>query len=51
MKLACVEISMDQSNGQNELAPKVLGLGFGLSVAMLIIMIRNKYDIPLNNKQ
>lgn len=50
MKLACVEISMDQSNGQNELAPKVLGLGFGLSVAMLI-MIRNKYDIPLNNKQ
>jgi len=32
MKLACVEISIDQSNGQNELTPKVLGLGFGVCV-------------------
>jgi hypothetical protein len=27
---------MDQSNDQNELAPKVLGLWFGVFVAMLI---------------
>lgn len=39
----CVEISFDPSNGRNELAPKILGLGFGVIVAMLI-RIRNKYD-------
>jgi len=44
MKLACVEISVDQSNGQNELASKVLGLGFGVCVAMLI-RFRNKYEV------
>jgi len=41
MKLVCVEISMDQSSSHNELAPKVLGLGFGVCLAMLIRIINN----------
>jgi hypothetical protein len=44
MKLDCVEISIDQSNGQNELEPKTLGLGFAKSLAMLT-KIRYKYDV------
>jgi hypothetical protein len=40
----CVEISIDPSNGQNDLEPKTLGLGLGVVVAMLI-RIRNKYDM------
>lgn len=40
----CVEISIDPSNGQNELEPKILGLGFAKSLVMLT-KIRYKYDV------